>query len=236
MGLKIGKFFGRLASGVVKAAPALISSYAGGGLGGFASSGLKILGSNLSQQRAAPAATPQMYNVAANYGGAYGQFPTQAPGSMTVSNDAVMVKGTELSKMPRDVFDAVVALANRLGIPIRSQQRILQVAKLIMSKLLRFARNTPGLTILQLLVSLGLTAELANHLVSWYATSGKRRRRIRVTNVKALNRSVRRLEGFRRLSVRVNNALAMRSSGSRASSYRGRARRCVRCKKNPCCC
>jgi hypothetical protein len=136
-------------------------------------------------------------------------------------------------QIPQSVFQSITVLAGKLGIPIRSVQAIVPIGKRILARLVRFARLTPGMNLVGVLISLGLAVTAANELVTWFATSGRRRRRIRVTNVKALNRSVRRLEGFRRLSHRVEAALARRSVGRLSAA---RARRCPKCRKNPCTC
>lgn len=165
-------------------------------------------------------------------GGPYGlpqqQAPMQAPPS-----PAVLTAGGQQVMITQGAFNAIVKLAQRLGIPLRSAQAVVRIGRNIIAKLLRFARANPGLTILNLLTSLGLTAIEATDLITWFSTHGKRRRRIRVTNVKALNRSVRRLEGFRRLAHRVEGALARRGV---ARSIRRSSRRCPRCRKNPCSC
>jgi len=134
--------------------------------------------------------------------------------------------------LTKPVFDIILKLASQLGIVIKSPNAVVRVGRNIVARLLRFARANPGLTIINLLTNIGLTIFEANELITWFTTHGKRHRRIRVTNVKALNRSVRRLEGFRRLSHRVENALARRGVARSIS----RARRCPRCRKSPCCC
>ena len=136
-----------------------------------------------------------------------------------------------ISKIPRAVFDAIVILGGRLGIKMRDPARFASIGRKIMGKLIRFARLNPGLSIVSMLLNFGLSVDLANQLINWYATSGKKRRRLRVTNVKALNRSVRRLEGFHKLSVRVNAALS-----NRPASRSMPRRRCTKCRKNPCGC
>lgn len=128
-----------------------------------------------------------------------------------------------------ELFNILMKVADKLGIRIVNPNAVLRVGRNIIAKMLRFARATPGLTIVSMLANLGLSAYEANKVVSWYSTAGKKRRRIRVTNVKALNRSVRRLEGFMRLSRRVEASLG-RKVASRSR------RKCMKCRKSPCGC
>ena len=198
MGFKIGKFIGRIASGAVKSAPSIIAGYAAGGPAG---AGLAALGgvSFGGGSQTAPTGQPVSYGgVQSQIGGGYGYPQTMGGsggGAMPVSRSGVTLSLT------KDVFDIVVKLADKLGIPMRMMNRVIPIGRAIIAKLLRFVRATPGLTILAMLGQLGLTAYEANTLISWYATAGRKRRRIRVTNVKALNRSVRRMEGFLRLEI-----------------------------------
>ena len=131
-----------------------------------------------------------------------------------------------------DVYNALLKIADRLGVVIRNPNAVVRVGRNLVSKLIRFSRATPGLTIISMLLNLGLSAIEANTVVSWFSTAGRRHKRIRVTNVKALNRSVRRLEGFRRLASRVEKALAHRGM----SRARVSKRRCATCHKSPCKC
>lgn len=162
-------------------------------------------------------------------GGPFG-FP-QTPQPMMPQPRAIPTAAA-VPALTQGVFNIIVKMAGALGIPIRSAGAVVRIGRSIVARLLRFARAHPGLTILNLLVNIGLTLQEANELITWYTVHGKRRRRIRVTNVKALNRSVRRLEGFRRLSTRVNLALA----GRAVPRGRARARRCPVCRKSPCSC
>lgn len=149
---------------------------------------------------------------------------------MTVGNRSV--GGVPAVQMSGDIFNGLAKLAERLGVVIHNPNAVVRTGRNLLSKLLRFSRATPGLTIVSMLLNLGLTAIEANQLVTWFSTSGKRHKRIRVTNVKALNRSVRRLEGFRRLAARVEKSLAHRG----VSRSRSVARRCRKCRKSPCGC
>lgn len=140
--------------------------------------------------------------------------------------------GVPAVQMTGDVFNTLAKLAERLGVRIMNPNAVVRVGRGLLSKLLRFSRATPGLTILSMLLNVGLTAIEANTIISWYSTAGKRRRRIKVTNVKALNRSVRRLEGFTRLARRVEASIGRRA-GVRAVR---RGSRCRKCRKSPCGC
>lgn len=76
-------------------------------------------------------------------------------------------------------------------------------------------------------VALGITVdELARLIV---ASRQVKRRRMNVSNSKALRRSLRRVEGFHRLCVRVDT---VRGSARR----RSRRRSCVKCHRSPCIC
>lgn len=231
MGFKASKFIGRIASGTLKSLPSAIQGYAVGGPAGAA---LAFAGgASFGGKSPTPMGSPAQYGgVQTGYGNFGGQsYPVVSDSPVAVGNVPNPSASSAVSKIPRAVFDAIVILAGRLGIPLRNVGRIVPVARMILSKLIRFVRLTPGMTLLSMLLSLGLNVDLANQLIVWHATSGKRRRRIRVTNVKALNRSVRRLEGFHRLSQRVEMALA-----SRTTTRTIRRRRCPKCRKSPCTC
>jgi len=231
MGLfkSIKKFGKSVAKTVVRAAPSAGVGFATGGPAGA------LLGaSSFLQQRAAGKSTLApgtgiFGGLQTSFGGPFG-FPT-APGPMLGEDQPVVMTGGELT-LTQTTFDIIVKLAGRLGIPIKRPSSVVRIGRSIIAKLLRFARANPGLTIINLLLNLGLSAFEANEIISWWATKGKRRRRIRVTNVKALNRSVRRLEGFRKLSHRVEMALVGRGGARRRTV----GRRCPRCRKSPCCC
>lgn len=80
----------------------------------------------------------------------------------------------------------------------------------------------------EVLVTGGLLTAAA---VSELMIAGPGHRRINVTNVRALRRSVRRLKSFDRLSATVSRQLARVGGSKRRSS-----RRCGTCRKNPCSC
>lgn len=227
----IGKFVGGLVAPVVKAIPATISGFASGGKGGAV---LGALGSLQAGSGAGPAqfgGVQQLPSIFSTLGGPY-QLP-QVPFPMTsTSSQLPMVQVADVPALTQSVFNIIVKLADRLGIPIRRPSSVVRIGRNIIAKLLRFARANPGLTIINLLANLGLAANEVTELITWYTTKGKKHRRIKVTNVKALNRSVRRLEGFRRLSHRVEMALARRGAARSIT----RSRRCPRCRKSPCSC
>lgn len=225
----IGKFLGNVAKPLLKAVPATLTGFASGGKAGALLGGLSALqGGAGSGPMGQQFGTPSIFSgIQTSFAGGYGlpqtpmqQVPMQA---VPVSVPAVITK---------DIFDLILRLAARLGIVIRNPNAVVRMGRSIIARLLRFSRANPGLTIVNLLLNLGLSAVEVNNLLTWYSTHGKRRRRMKVTNVKALNRSVRRLEGFRRLSHRVEAALAMRG----VSRSRSRSRRCPKCRKSPCCC
>ena len=229
MGLKISKFFGRLASGIGKNAPAVLAAYAGGGPGAAVLTGLSSI-SVRSGGGAGTGATPASFvQPSSNFPGRGGSGGMGVGGGngLTVGNPA----GTAVT-ITKDVYGALLKIADRLGVVIRNPNAVVRIGRNLVSKLIRFSRATPGLTIVSMLLNLGLTALEANTVVSWYSTAGRRHKRIRVTNVKALNRSVRRLEGFRRLASRVEKALAHRGM----SRARVSKRRCGTCRKSPCNC
>lgn len=230
----IGKFVGGLVKPLVSAIPSAAAGFlTGGPAGAFLASAPKLLPAvtgATSLFGGVQQALPQI----TSFGGPY-QLPQQLPQYPAPSPSP----GFELPAVPaadvpatlnKDIFDMILRLAGRLGLRIKSVGSVVRIGRRIIAKLLRFARANPGLTIINLLVNLGLAADEATRLIAWYTASTKKHRRIKVTNVKALNRSVRRLEGFRRLSRRVEMALAHRGAA------RVSRRRCPRCRKNPCCC
>lgn len=75
---------------------------------------------------------------------------------------------------------------------------------------------------------------VVSELIEWSATKAHKKRRMNVSNVKALRRGLRRLKGFERLSHRVSAQLGRAARSGR--SYRRSAGRCVTCRKSPCMC
>lgn len=232
-----GKFFKKLGKSAAKVAVVGGATYFGGPAGGsIAMSGLSAL------KKSKPVA-PSGY--ASNYmGGSKGVnpymtgfaqygMPARAPGSLTVSNYEAQTVSNSLT-VPSDIADTIYRMVAALGIPLKPTTNLVRLGRKILSKLMNFARRNPGMTILALLANLGIVAEEANRLIAWWTTSGRKRRRMRVANVRALNRSVRRLEGFARLASRVQGALAQRAT--RRGYGRTSSRRCFKCRKNPCGC
>jgi len=80
------------------------------------------------------------------------------------------------------------------------------------------------------LVGLGLTLDLANYVMK---QAHKKRRHINPANVKALRRSVRRLDSFDRLACKVSAQLAHIKTGG---STRRRSGRCRKCRQTTCRC
>lgn len=223
------KFGKSLTKTIGRAIPGTVAGFLTGGPAGAA------LGASTSllagaQRKTTLAPGPGVFGgLQTNFGGSFG-LPQQISQPARLDSPVVLTSGEMTLTEP--VFNIIVKLAAALGIPIKKASAVVRIGRSIIAKLLRFARANPGLTILNLLANLGLTAFEANELISWWATKGKRHRRIRVTNVKALNRSVRRLEGFRKLSHRVELALAGRGRARPGLSRR----RCPKCRKSPCCC
>lgn len=215
---------------------AAVRGYSQGGRAGLvAQGGAALVNSTLGAATARASRSGSSASLS-QFGGVQTAFMPgyQTPGTMRVSNDYPMVPVANKSgsTMSKPIYDSLLMLADKLGVTIRNPNAVVPTGKNLLAKLLRFSRATPGLTILTMLVQLGVGVFEANQLISWYSTSGKRRKRIRVTNVKALKRSVRRLEGFRKMSNRVEMALAGRGS----TSSRRRVTRCRSCRKSPCAC
>ena len=156
--------------------------------------------------RVTPLGTPQMFNAAATLLPTYSGAPTVSGGG----GDVVTVSNTQVSKVTQPIVDSLATILNKVGIRWRSMPSLLSAGKRILGRVISMAKRLPGMSPVAMLVGMGLTEMAANQVLTWYTTSGKRRRRMRVTNVKALNRSARRLEGFLKLSRRVESALAFR--------------------------
>jgi len=227
----VGKFLSGAAKPLLQAVVPAAAGFVTGGPKGAA---LGVVGSFLPGAGSGPpeyGGVQQLPSIFSTLGGAY-PAPQSYPQQYPTSPVAQPVSTGQAVALTQDIFNIIVKLAGRLGIVIRTPGAVVRIGRNTIAKLLRFARANPGLTIINLLLNLGLAGDEATRLIAWYSTYGKRHRRIKVTNVKALNRSVRRLEGFRRLSHRVEAALTRRGV-SRSST---RVRRCSRCRKNPCCC
>lgn len=228
----IGKFVGGVVGQVAKAAPTALVGFATGGPPG-AAKGL-LTGLLTQQQGGFQTSGNPLFGGVQNLLGSFTQpsanFPQPIGPQVPMQGGAIPTGGAVM--LTESLFNIILKLAQSLGHTFKSANSVHRWGRMIIARLLRFARANPGLTVFNLLANLGLGAVEINELLTWWATSGKKRRRIKVTNVKALNRSVRRLEGFRRLSHRVEAALSRRGS-TRAVATR---RRCPRCRKSPCCC
>lgn len=234
MGLfkSVKKFGKSVVKTVARAAPSAGVGFLTAGPAGALAGTLAGLTGQRSQQTAIAPGTGLLSSIQTSFGGPFGlptalpqQFPAMAgEGQVFQTGGAVM--------LTESLFNVIVKLAQAMGHTFRSAQGVHRWGRMIVAKLLRFARANPGLTIVNLLANIGLSAVEINELLTWWATAGKKHRRIKVTNVKALNRSVRRLEGFRRLSHRVEMALSRRGV-TRTIATR---RRCPKCRKSPCCC
>lgn len=220
---QLGKVIGGAAQGFLTAGPK--GAIAGAGIAALQS------GAKAAQSRASSTATP--IGTPAQFGGVQNDFrPMPTFASERPSSGGVPAIRGSVGTMTGDVYNALLVLADRLGVTIRNPNSVVPVGRNLLAKLIRFSRATPGLTILTMLIQLGVSALAANQLVAWYSTGGKRHKRIRVTNIKALKRSVRRLEGFRKLALRVEASLGRR----RGSAVKARVGRCRTCHKNPCGC
>lgn len=221
---QLGKVLGSAAKGF--ASGGFTGAIAQGGAQAFVS-GAAAASSRASSTGAVPSSFMQpsaSFPMAVGGGGGFGGGQ-----AITVARST---GGVPAVGVTQDIFNGLMKLADRLGIRIANPNAVIRVGRNLLAKLIRFSRVTPGLTIVSMLLNLGLTAIEANNLVTWYTTQGKRRRRIKVTNVKALNRSVRRLEGFTRLARRVEASIGRRA-GVRSAR---RSVRCRKCRKNPCGC
>lgn len=222
---QLGKVFKRTAEGYAQ----------GGYAGALAQGGSAVVKATIGAANSR-ASTGNGGTSLPQFGGLQTSFMPgyQTPGTMRVSNDnlPVPVSRGVSSSMTGAVYNALLQLAGKLGVSIKNPNSVVPIGRNLLAKLIRFSRATPGLTILTMLMQLGIGAFESNQLIAWYSTAGKRRKRIRVTNVKALKRSVRRLEGFRKMANRVELALAGRGS----SSTRRRVGRCRTCRKSPCSC
>ena len=156
--------------------------------------------------RVTPVGSTGMYSGAAALLPGYGITAGSGPAS---NPDVVLASNRSVAKIPQDVAGYLTALVTRLGLPAGT--KVVPAAKRVLAKVIMAARRIPGMTPIGMLVGLGLSEMAAQSVLTWYTTSGKRRRRMRVTNVKALTRSARRLEGFHKLARRVEAALGRRS-------------------------
>ena len=216
MGLKIGKFLTR-AFDPKKIVP-IVKSVVGGNYMGA----LSTAAGNVSF--GSPAPQQQFAQPSTSFPAAAGGVPMAIP---IAQRSAVVTR----QPIDQELFNAGLKILDKVGIRVMNPNAVIGQLRRVLAGMLRFARRTPGLTIVSLLANLGLSAIEANRVVVWYSTSGKKTRRVRVTNVKALNRSVRRLEGFMRLARRVEGSLAMR-----ARKTGSRSKRCYKCRKSPCSC
>jgi len=133
--------------------------------------------------------------------------------------------------MTQEIFGAASKMLQRLGIAPRSVSGFLSNTRKALSSLASLARRTPSGTLISLLVGLGLAAQEANQLAGWWATTGKRRRRINPANVTALRRSLRRVGAFEKLAARVH-----RGEGKICRGRTRSRKSCVACRSNPCRC
>lgn len=229
MGFKIGKFVGAVAK---TAGTSALAYYTGGK--SLAYTGLP--GASLARlaRGGAPSPTPggtmaMFAQPSATFPGA---FPSAEPQAIPVAGEV-----TVAGQISREIFDLAVKVLDRLRLIPKNPNRVVAVIRRVLAAMIRFARRTPGLSLINMLVSLGVTALEAERLIAWYTSPAlKKRRRMRVTNVKALRRSIRRLEGFHRISTKVEMALARRPAVRRIRAGGRRRIVCRVCHRDPCTC
>jgi len=111
--------------------------------------------------------------------------------------------------------NAVMKLARVFGISAAGARNPMAYARRIWDSLTGWAAKNPGVSILSMLVSLGLTAEEAAHFLAWGATKKKRRRRggISASQLRTTRRTMRTIS-------RMYHSLP--KGGTRPSSRFGR--------------
>ena len=152
-------------------------------------------------------------------------------GTTVAQKNLPAVSGGGGRGMSQEIFGAASRMLASLGFAPKTVGSFMSATRRAMSSLASLARRTPAGTLISLLVGLGLAVNEANQLAGWWATTGKRRRRINPTNVHALRRSLRRISSFEKLASRVHRGEGKicRTRGRRRSS-------CGTCRKTPCRC
>lgn len=226
MGFKIGKFLG---AATKTAATSALAYYTGGkSLAYTGMPGQSLLSfAQGGRGGGGPSAMTSMFQQP--IAGFPSGYPSGGPMAIPVAGEV-----TVAGQISREIFEIAVKVLDRLHLIPKNPNRVVAVIRRVLAAMIRFARRMPGLNLINMLVSLGLAAVEAERLIAWYTSPAlKKRRRMRVTNVKALRRSIRRLEGFHRVSTRVELALARRPTVRR---IRAKIRRCPRCHQDPCRC
>jgi hypothetical protein len=102
------------------------------------------------------------------------------------------------ARIAPQVFNAIVKLSARLGGATGS---VIGYGRRVWGQLSGWAAKNPGVSMISLLVSLGLTVEEAAHFISWGATTKRRRRARGITgrDVKTTRRTMRKLRSLNHL-------------------------------------
>jgi len=135
---------------------------------------------------------------------------------------------TSISSLSNELITAGGKLLGTLGVQITSASAFSSILRRTVGGIASLAARTPGLTVLGILGTLGLTAFEASLVVAHHATR-KRGRRMNPANSKALRRAARRIKSFHRLCTHTDVLRVSRRGGSRPV-------RCGTCRKSPCRC
>jgi len=155
-----------------------------------------------------------------------------APGRaiITTPGAAMVISGAATKGLTKEIFTAGAKVLGRLGIPYKASTGSFSSAlKRALGSIASLARRVPSGTMVSILAGLGLTAMEAYMLAAWYSQK-KRVRRMNPANSRALRRATRRIKSFHKLCQHTDIIKTHRRS---SPSF---ARKCVRCRKNPCDC
>lgn len=191
MGLRIGRFLGKVA----RVALPVGAGMATGGLWGGAMAGLQIAG----RQRGGGAIGAGVHSSA------------PAPGFFWAGGQQVPINGEEplvqpvaagtfaVVGMTRTVAMAITKIATAMGIPL-TLAKLSRVGMRLWSSVTALARRHPGLSIIGFLTGLGLAADEAAEFLFW-GQSKKRRRRgrgITARDIRTSRRTIRKIAAFQR--------------------------------------
>jgi len=134
-------------------------------------------------------------------------FPSSAGGGAMVTQTgamggAAMALGAGAvalgARIAPAVFNAIVKLSARLG---GASGSVLGYGRRVWGQLSAWAAKNPGVSMISMLVSLGLTVEEAAHFISWGVTSKRRKRGrgISARDVKTTRRTMRKLRSLNHL-------------------------------------
>lgn len=183
----------------------ILSAVASGGLSAQADIGGSVLGVANPRTNAVVGAVTSLFGPeAGGLAGAIGATLTDQPTIYDDSGNVIsggsgsggtmpVVLGGAVRMIPTVLANAIGKIANVFGITAAGARNPMAYAARVWASLSAWAAKNPGLSLISLLTSLGLTVEEAAHFLAWGSTKKKKRHRrgISAANLRNARRTLR---------------------------------------------